>query len=200
MGGTSGSGVGSQCAPGTLEDDTRLSVYFPAQAAYDPAAPASRVDGYVFVERVAPQILDLVDEAAAKLRTEMESMPEELEQLERRLTQLEIEREALKKEKDEASRDRLSKLEVELGALETATPKVCGPVSGLVLNCHPEVPSDLATTCPSSGGLAAAFIQALQVMLPVICNKAGLPRSTKLLDPLKLNALPFLPPVVQVAP
>ena len=58
----------------------------------------------------------------------------------------------------------------------------------------------MATTCPSSGGLAAAFIQALQVMLPVICNKAGLPRSTKLLDPLKLNALPFLPPVVQVAP
>jgi ATP-dependent Clp protease ATP-binding subunit ClpB len=55
--------------------------------------------------------IDLMDEAAAKLRTEMESMPEELEQLERRLMQLEIEREALKKEKDQASKDRLATLE-----------------------------------------------------------------------------------------
>src|SRR5262249_60798587 len=80
------------------------------------------------------------------------------------------------------------------------TPKVCGPVSGLVLNCHPEASLDLATSCPSSAGLAAAFTQAFQVILPVICNRAGLPRSTYLVDPLKLNALPFLPPVVQVAP
>jgi ATP-dependent Clp protease ATP-binding subunit ClpB len=58
--------------------------------------------------------IDLMDEAAAKLRTEMESMPEELEELERRVTQLEIEREALKKEKDDASRQRLKTLEKEL--------------------------------------------------------------------------------------
>jgi ATP-dependent Clp protease ATP-binding subunit ClpB len=55
-----------------------------------------------------------VDEAAAKLRTEIDSRPAELDELMRRVMQLEIEREALKKEKDAASRDRLSKLEKEL--------------------------------------------------------------------------------------
>ena len=55
-----------------------------------------------------------MDEAAAKLRTENESMPEELETLERRVTQLAIEREALRKEKDPASRERLQELEKEI--------------------------------------------------------------------------------------
>jgi len=62
--------------------------------------------------------IDLIDEAAAKLRTEMESMPEELETLERRLLQLEIEREALRKEKDQASRERLAALEKELAEVK----------------------------------------------------------------------------------
>lgn len=83
---------------------------------------------------------------------------------------------------------------------ETSTPKVCGPVFRLVLNSDPKELLDLAMICPSFAGLAAAFTQALQVVLPVICNRAGLPRSTKLLEPLKLNALPYLPPAVQVAP
>jgi len=58
--------------------------------------------------------IDLVDEAAAKLRTEKESMPVELDEANRRVMQLEIEREALKRETDAASKDRLVKLEKEL--------------------------------------------------------------------------------------
>jgi ATP-dependent Clp protease ATP-binding subunit ClpB len=62
--------------------------------------------------------IDLIDEAAAKLRTEIESMPEELENFQRRILQLEIEREALKKEKDTASKERLKSLEKELADLK----------------------------------------------------------------------------------
>jgi ATP-dependent Clp protease ATP-binding subunit ClpB len=72
---------------------------------------------YISDRFLPDKAIDLMDEAAAKLRTEMESMPEELEQLERRVTQLEIEREALKKEKDEASRERLNALEREVANL-----------------------------------------------------------------------------------
>jgi ATP-dependent Clp protease ATP-binding subunit ClpB len=63
---------------------------------------------YISDRFLPDKAIDLIDEAAAKLRTEMESTPEELEALERRLMQLEIEREALRKEKDKASRERLS--------------------------------------------------------------------------------------------
>src|SRR6202048_2931613 len=70
-------------------------------------------------DRFLPEkAMDLVDEAAAKLRTEMESMPEELESLERRILQLEIEREALRKEKDQPSKERLAALEKELANLK----------------------------------------------------------------------------------
>jgi ATP-dependent Clp protease ATP-binding subunit ClpB len=74
---------------------------------------------YISDRFLPDKAIDLVDEAAAKLRTEMESMPEELEQLERRLTQLEIEREALKKEKDESSKERLKALEKDLANLKS---------------------------------------------------------------------------------
>ena len=74
---------------------------------------------YISDRFLPDKAIDLVDEAAAKLRTEMESMPEELEQLERRLMQLEIEREALKKEKDEASKERLKALEKDLANLKS---------------------------------------------------------------------------------
>jgi len=73
---------------------------------------------YISDRFLPDKAIDLVDEAAAKLRTEMESMPEELEQLERRLLQLEIEREALKKEKDAPSLERLAALEKELAELK----------------------------------------------------------------------------------
>ena len=58
--------------------------------------------------------IDLIDEAAAKLRTEIDSLPTELDEVERRIVQREIEREALRKEKDAASADRLARLEREL--------------------------------------------------------------------------------------
>jgi len=73
---------------------------------------------YISDRFLPDKAIDLMDEAAAKLRTEMESMPEELEGLERRIMQLEIEREALKKEKDEASKTRLKALEKELANLK----------------------------------------------------------------------------------
>jgi ATP-dependent Clp protease ATP-binding subunit ClpB len=63
--------------------------------------------------------IDLVDEAAAKLRTEIDSMPAELDEASRRSMQLEIEREALKKESDAASKERLAKIEKELADLKT---------------------------------------------------------------------------------
>ena len=69
-------------------------------------------------ERYLPdKAIDLVDEAASRLRMEMDSMPAELDELERRRMQLEIEREALRKEKDEASKTRLEALESELADL-----------------------------------------------------------------------------------
>jgi ATP-dependent Clp protease ATP-binding subunit ClpB len=69
-------------------------------------------------ERFLPdKAIDLVDEAASRLRMEMDSMPAELDEIERRRMQLEIEREALRKEKDDASRARLDALERELADL-----------------------------------------------------------------------------------
>ena len=74
---------------------------------------------YISDRFLPDKAIDLIDEAAAKLRTEMESMPEELESLERRILQLEIEREALRKEKDQASKERLTTLEKELANLKS---------------------------------------------------------------------------------
>jgi ATP-dependent Clp protease ATP-binding subunit ClpB len=74
---------------------------------------------YISDRFLPDKAIDLIDEAAAKLRTEMESMPEELEGLERRAIQLEIEREALRKEKDPASKERLKHLEKELANLKS---------------------------------------------------------------------------------
>jgi len=69
-------------------------------------------------ERFLPdKAIDLVDEAAARLRMEMDSMPAELDEIERRRMQLEIEREALRKEKDDASKARLESIERELADL-----------------------------------------------------------------------------------
>jgi len=73
---------------------------------------------YITDRFLPDKAIDLVDEAAAKLRTEIESMPTELDEVSRRVMQLEIEREALRKESDAASRDRLTKLEKELADLK----------------------------------------------------------------------------------
>src|ERR1700756_3263069 len=69
---------------------------------------------YISDRFLPDKAIDLVDEAASKLRMEIDSMPVELDELERRIMQLEIEREALRKEKDAASRERLAKLDKEL--------------------------------------------------------------------------------------
>jgi ATP-dependent Clp protease ATP-binding subunit ClpB len=74
---------------------------------------------YISDRFLPDKAIDLVDEAAAKLRTEIDSMPAELDELLRRVMQLEIEREALKKETDTASRERLERLEQELANLRT---------------------------------------------------------------------------------
>ncbi len=80
---------------------------------------AATLSNRYITERFLPdKAIDLMDEAAAKIRMEIDSMPEEIDQLERRLLQLEIERQALKKEKDDASRKRLGDLEGEITDLK----------------------------------------------------------------------------------
>ncbi len=73
---------------------------------------------YIADRFLPDKAIDLVDEAAAKLRTEIDSMPVELDEVQRRIMQLEIEREALKKETDAASKERLARLEKELADLK----------------------------------------------------------------------------------
>jgi ATP-dependent Clp protease ATP-binding subunit ClpB len=73
---------------------------------------------YIADRFLPDKAIDLVDEAASKLRMEIDSMPAELDELERRIMQLEIEREALRKERDKASKERLGKLEKELADLK----------------------------------------------------------------------------------
>jgi ATP-dependent Clp protease ATP-binding subunit ClpB len=76
---------------------------------------AAKLSHRYIADRFLPdKAIDLIDEAAARLRTEIDSLPAELDEVSRKVLQLEIEREALKKEKDEASRARLSALEAEL--------------------------------------------------------------------------------------
>src|SRR4029077_6947244 len=73
---------------------------------------------YIADRFLPDKAIDLVDEAASKLRMEMDSMPVELDEVERRMMQLSIEREALKKETDAASRARLRDLEDEVKSLQ----------------------------------------------------------------------------------
>jgi len=86
----------------------------------DPAivAAATLSHRYITDRQLPDKAIDLVDEAASRIRMEIDSKPEEMDRLERRLIQLKIEREALKKESDEASRKRLDILEDEIQKLE----------------------------------------------------------------------------------
>ncbi|MBX3549810.1 MAG: ATP-dependent chaperone ClpB [Xanthobacteraceae bacterium] len=79
---------------------------------------ASLSNRYITDRFLPDKAIDLVDEAAARLRMQVDSKPEELDEVDRRLVQLKIEQEALKKETDAASKDRLKKLEKEVAALE----------------------------------------------------------------------------------
>ncbi len=80
---------------------------------------ASTLSNRYITDRFLPdKAIDLVDEAASRLRMQVDSKPEELDELDRRIIQLKIEREALLKETDRASKDRLKKLEEDLASLE----------------------------------------------------------------------------------
>ena len=86
----------------------------------DPAIVAAAVlsHRYISDRQLPDKAIDLVDEAASRIRMEIDSKPEEMDKLERRLIQLKIEREALKKESDDASRKRLGDLEAQIDKLE----------------------------------------------------------------------------------
>ncbi|MCU0836786.1 MAG: ATP-dependent chaperone ClpB [Chromatiaceae bacterium] len=86
----------------------------------DPAivAAATLSHRYITDRQLPDKAIDLVDEAAAQIRMEIDSMPEEMDKLDRRLIQLKIEREALKKEADESSKKRLADLEGQISRLE----------------------------------------------------------------------------------
>ncbi|HEY1603984.1 MAG TPA: ATP-dependent chaperone ClpB [Allosphingosinicella sp.] len=81
-------------------------------------AAATLSNRYITDRFLPDKAIDLMDEAGSRLRMEVESKPEEIENLDRRIIQLKIEREALKKESDKASKDRLTHLEGELANLE----------------------------------------------------------------------------------
>src|SRR3954467_2156327 len=80
-------------------------------------AAATLSERYIADRFLPDKAIDLIDEAASRLKIEIDSMPTEIDEVERRIQQLEIEREALKKEKDEVSKDRLGAIEAELADL-----------------------------------------------------------------------------------
>jgi ATP-dependent Clp protease ATP-binding subunit ClpB len=81
-------------------------------------AAATLSQRYIADRHLPDKAIDLIDEAASRLRMEIDSKPAELDEVDRRVVQLEIEREALKKEKDKASKERLKKLEKDLADLQ----------------------------------------------------------------------------------
>jgi ATP-dependent Clp protease ATP-binding subunit ClpB len=89
-------------------------------------AAATLSSRYITDRFLPDKAIDLMDEAAAKIRMEIDSMPEEIDQLDRRLMQLEIEHQALRKEKDQASKNRLKDLESEIGDLKGKTTSLKG--------------------------------------------------------------------------
>ncbi len=87
-------------------------------------AAATLSHRYITDRFLPDKAIDLIDEAASRLRIEIDSMPQELDVNERRIRQLEIERQALKKERDEASKQRLTKLDLELQDLKEENKKL----------------------------------------------------------------------------
>src|SRR6185503_10478404 len=84
-------------------------------------AAATLSHRYISDRQLPDKAIDLIDEAAARLRTEIDSKPQALDVVDRQIMQLEIEREALKKEKDKASKERLARLEQELADLRESS-------------------------------------------------------------------------------
>ncbi len=84
-------------------------------------AAATMSDRYISDRFLPDKAIDLIDEAASRLRMEIDSKPQELDRVDRQIMQLEIEREALKKEKDKASKERLKRLDKELADLQESS-------------------------------------------------------------------------------
>jgi ATP-dependent Clp protease ATP-binding subunit ClpB len=81
-------------------------------------AAAALSNRYITGRFLPDKAIDLIDEAASRIRVQIDSMPEEIDELERKILQLEIEKQALKKEKDKSSKDRLDKINQELAGLK----------------------------------------------------------------------------------
>ncbi len=95
-----------------------------------PWSPRRRSPTATSPSRYLPdKAIDLIDEAASRIRIQIDSLPEEIDELDRRKLQLEIERQALKKEKDPASAERLEKIEAELADIKERSRRPAGPVA-----------------------------------------------------------------------
>jgi ATP-dependent Clp protease ATP-binding subunit ClpB len=114
--------VGEPDVPGTIAIlrglKERYEVHHGVRIQDSALVAAATLSNRYIADRFLPdKAIDLVDEAASRLRIEIDSLPTEIDQVERRITQLQIEEQALKKEKDEGSRGRLEQLRRELGDL-----------------------------------------------------------------------------------
>ncbi len=97
----------------------RYEIYHGVKIRDDALVAAATLSDRYITDRFLPdKAIDLIDEAASKLRIEIDSLPTEIDELDRKITQIEIEKQALKKEKDASSKERLDKLEKDLGALK----------------------------------------------------------------------------------
>ena len=92
-------------------------------------AAATLSERYIADRFLPDKAIDLIDEAASRLKIEIDSMPTEIDEVERRIQQLEIERQALKKEKDKASKERLEAIEAELAELSETLGRDEGPLA-----------------------------------------------------------------------
>lgn len=93
-------------------------------------AAATLSNRYISDRFLPDKAIDLVDEAASRVRMQVDSKPEEIDELDRKIIQMKIEREAIKKEDDKASKDRLEKLETELDALEAESAELTAQWEG----------------------------------------------------------------------
>ncbi len=98
----------------------RYEIYHGVKITDDALVAAATLSDRYITDRFLPdKAIDLIDEAASKLRIEIDSLPTEIDELDRKIMQLEIEKQALKKEKDKSSKDRLQKLEEDLAELKS---------------------------------------------------------------------------------
>ncbi|MBI5233040.1 MAG: ATP-dependent chaperone ClpB [Deltaproteobacteria bacterium] len=127
----------------------RYEVHHGVRIADSAIIAAATLSRRYIAERFLPdKAIDLIDEAASRLRIEIDSMPTEIDELERRIRQLEIERQALKKETDRASLERLERIEEELKRLkeQSALLKVHWHAEKELISCIRDVKKDIEET------------------------------------------------------